>query len=57
MRRGRPKLDDPKRLVSIRFPADMLVRLRAMGPGWQAVVIDAVEKELSRPRVEPKEYA
>ena len=57
VRRGRPKLDQPKRLVSIRFPADMLARLRATGPGWQGVVIDAVEKELNRPRVEPKEFA
>lgn len=57
VRRGRPKLSDPKQLVSIRFPADMLARLRALGPGWQGVVIEAVEKELSRPRVEPKEFA
>lgn len=57
VRRGRPKLTDPKQLVSIRFPADMLARLRATGPGWQGVVIDAVERELNRPRVEPKEYA
>ena len=55
VRRGRPKLRDPKRLVSIRFPADMLARLRAIGPGWQGVVIAAVEKELSRLRVAPTE--
>ena len=55
VRRGRPKLSDPKQLVSIRFPSDMLAQLRALGPGWQGVVIEAVEKELNRPRVEPRE--
>lgn len=57
VRRGRPKLSDPKRLVSIRFPADLLARLRATGPGWQGVVIAAVEKELNRQRAEPTESA
>ena len=57
VRRGRPKLSDPKRLVSIRFPADLLAQLRALGPGWQGLVIDAVEKELSRPRAAPTESA
>ncbi len=46
VRRGRPKLAEPKQLVSIRFPAATLLRLRAMGPGWQGVVVKAVEKEL-----------
>ena len=46
VRRGRPKLAEPKRLVSIRFPADTLARLRATGPGWQKVVVDAVETAL-----------
>jgi uncharacterized protein (DUF4415 family) len=46
VRRGRPKLAEPKRLVTIRFPAQTLERLRAMGPGWQGVVVKAVEKEL-----------
>jgi uncharacterized protein (DUF4415 family) len=35
VRRGRPKLAAPKQLVTIRFPAETLGRLRAMGPGWQ----------------------
>jgi uncharacterized protein (DUF4415 family) len=49
VRRGRPKLAAPKQLVTIRFPAETLGRLRAMGPGWQGVVVKAVEKELDNP--------
>lgn len=46
VRRGRPKLDEPKQLVSIRFPAETLRRLRATGPGWQGLVVQAVEQRL-----------
>src|SRR6266853_1061722 len=46
VRRGRPKIAAPKQLVTIRFPADTLGRLRAMGPGWQGVVVKAVEAAL-----------
>jgi len=43
VRRGRPKLAAPKQLVTIRFPAATLSRLRAMGRGWQGHVVKAVE--------------
>lgn len=46
VRRGRPRLSAPKQLVTIRFPVQTLARLRAMGPGWQGLVVKAVEKEL-----------
>ena len=46
LRRGRPLVAAPKVLVSIRFPVETLARLRALGPGWQGVVVRAVEKEL-----------
>jgi uncharacterized protein (DUF4415 family) len=47
VRRGRPPLPAPKQQVTLRFPADTLARLRARGPGWQALVVRAVEKELA----------
>lgn len=59
VRRGRPKTAAAKQLVSIRFPVETLGRLRATGPGWQAVVVKAVEaaldngvaaKDASKPR-------
>jgi uncharacterized protein (DUF4415 family) len=32
---GRPKSDNPKRLISIRLTEDVVQRWRATGPGWQ----------------------
>jgi hypothetical protein len=34
-RNGRPKADDPKRMVNIRLPESILTRLRSTGRGWQ----------------------
>ena len=33
---GRPRLDHPKRQVTLRLDADLIDRLRATGPGWQS---------------------
>lgn len=48
--RGRPKLDTPKRLVSVRLDADALEQMRATGPGWQSRVNEAVVEWLARRR-------
>ncbi len=32
---GRPLSKNPKKLISIRLPADVIERWRATGPGWQ----------------------
>ena len=34
--RGRPVLESPKKLVSLRLDADVLDALEASGPGWRA---------------------
>lgn len=34
-RGGRPRSENPKRLISIRLPEDVIQRWRASGPGWQ----------------------
>jgi uncharacterized protein (DUF4415 family) len=34
--RGRPALDAPKRLVSLRLDPEVVERFRATGPGWQS---------------------
>jgi len=46
VKRGRPKSDDPKRMVSIRLDADVLERLRADGDGWQTRINAILRKEL-----------
>ena len=32
---GRPRSTNPRRLISLRLPADVIERWRASGPGWQ----------------------
>ncbi len=32
---GRPRSDNPKKLISIRLPEDVIEKWRATGPGWQ----------------------
>lgn len=33
--RGRPKVDSPKRQVTLRLDSDLIEAMRASGPGWQ----------------------
>ena len=44
VRRGRPRADYPKVLVSLRLDQDVLARLRADGPGWQTRVNEMLRK-------------
>jgi len=37
-KRGRPRLANPKRQVTLRLDADLIERLRQSGPGWQSRV-------------------
>ena len=32
---GRPRSENPRRLISIRLPEDVILKWRATGPGWQ----------------------
>jgi uncharacterized protein (DUF4415 family) len=44
--RGRPPLDTPKKLVSLRLDQEVLDRFRADGPGWQSRINAALRKYL-----------
>ena len=44
VRRGRPKLAQPKRHVSLRLDQDIVDRFQAEGPGWQARINAALRK-------------
>lgn len=35
-RRGRPRLERPKRQVTVRLDSDLVDKLRGTGPGWQS---------------------
>lgn len=43
-KRGRPPIENPKQLVSLRLDQDLLERLRASGPGWQSRVNEILKK-------------
>ncbi len=49
VRRGRPKLEKPRQLLSLRLPPDVIASWKASGPGWQTRMADALEK--AKPRV------
>ena len=34
-RGGRPRSENPRKLISIRLPEDVILKWRATGPGWQ----------------------
>ena len=41
---GRPLSLNPRRLISLRLPADVIERWRATGPGWQTRMADRLRK-------------
>lgn len=43
-RRGRPKLESPRQLLSLRLPPQVIDRWKASGPGWQTRMAEALEK-------------
>jgi len=44
--RGRPRMNSPKELVSIRYDAQVIASFRAMGEGWQTKMNDALAEWL-----------
>lgn len=50
VRRGRPKVANPRQLLSLRLPPKVIERWRATGPGWQTRMADALEKSVPRSR-------
>ena len=44
--RGRPRLEAPKKLVSLRLDRDVIEQFRAGGPGWQSRINAALRKHL-----------
>lgn len=42
-RRGRPRMENLRQLLSLRLPADVIERWRASGPGWQTRMAKVLE--------------
>ena len=45
-RRGRPKLDNPKRQITLRLDSDVVDGFRETGPGWQGRINEALRKAM-----------
>jgi len=45
---GRPKSANPRKLISLRLPEDVIQRWRATGPGWQTRMADRLTKLQSK---------
>jgi uncharacterized protein (DUF4415 family) len=50
IRRGRPKLENPRQLLSLRLPPNVIASWKASGPGWQTRMAEALEKAQPRSR-------
>jgi uncharacterized protein (DUF4415 family) len=50
VRRGRPKLANPRQLLSLRLPVQVIARWKAAGPGWQTRMAEALEKSAPKSR-------
>jgi len=50
VRRGRPKLLNPRRLLSLRLPPEVIAGWKASGPGWQTRMVQVLEKSTPKGR-------
>ena len=41
---GRPMSPNPRKLISLRLPADLIERWKASGPGWQTRMAERLGK-------------
>ena len=41
---GRPRSANPRKLLTIRLPADVIERWKATGPGWQTRMAERLSK-------------
>ena len=41
---GRPRSANPRKLISIRLPVDVIERWKSTGPGWQTRMADRLSK-------------
>ena len=50
VRRGRPPTENPKQLLSLRLPPDVIARWKATGPGWQTRMVNVLKKSAPKTR-------
>src|SRR5437588_9107982 len=57
VRRGRPKSNDPKQLVSLRLDADVLRWFKRTGAGYQSRIGEVLKRHVSRQSAARKKKA
>jgi uncharacterized protein (DUF4415 family) len=57
VRRGRPKSDDPKQLVSLRLDAEVLRWFKRTGAGYQSRIGEVLKRHVSRQSAARKKKA
>ncbi|MGH8279259.1 MAG: BrnA antitoxin family protein [Gammaproteobacteria bacterium] len=50
VRRGRPKLANPRQLLSLRLPSKVIARWKSTAPGWQTRMAEALERAAPKSR-------
>jgi uncharacterized protein (DUF4415 family) len=45
---GRPRSPNPRKLISLRLPVDVIERWKATGPGWQTRMAERLSKVPTR---------
>lgn len=50
IRRGRPRVANPKQLLSLRLPPHVIASWRSSGPGWQTRMAELLEKASPKAR-------
>ena len=46
---GRPRSANPRTLISLRLPADVIARWKATGPGWQTRMAERLSRVKAAP--------
>ena len=50
VRRGRPRIENPKQLLSLRLPPEVIAGWKSTGPGWQTRMADVLRKSTPKTR-------
>jgi uncharacterized protein (DUF4415 family) len=50
IRRGRPPMENPKQLLSLRLPPEVISGWKSSGPGWQTRMAEVLRKSAPKTR-------
>jgi uncharacterized protein (DUF4415 family) len=50
VRRGRPPLENPRKLLSLRLPPQVIEKWKATGSGWQTRMVQVLERSAPKTR-------